>query len=199
MSTVLRSVVLIAALVALAACNRPPESAFLDRGGPESLIDVSSEAVNLSTSSAQDLVDLSNWVAHDLPARAELNCDSTEKHCAEARKILELKNIPASQGIGNNRSVTLVYERIVARDCDPHYRDNANNYYNAHHPAFGCAVAANMVQSVTDKRAFVEPALSDDPYATRAVNDWARAYKPRADVKPYNAIDESLTEKSGSK
>jgi type IV pilus biogenesis protein CpaD/CtpE len=109
--------------------------------------------------------------------------------------VLELHGVPTTVGQGGQRTVTLVYERILARDCTKAYVDNSENFYNTNHPSFGCSVAGNMVQQVTDKQEFVNPSLADDPSAVRAVNDMRRAYTPRDIVKPYS-VDESLAGKA---
>ena len=192
----LRQISITAALLLVTACGIPPsDSAFLNRGGPESLLDVSSEVVNLSVASAGDLKDLSAWIERDQPTRAQLNCKASDKRCAETQKILDLHGVPVTMGNNADQSVTLTYSRILARDCNQRYVDNGQNHYNTSHASFGCAVAANMVQQVTDKQEFISPNLSDDPSAARAVNDIHRAYKPRDVVKPYS-VDESIVSKS---
>ncbi len=179
----------VAALLVLAGCTPPKNSAYLNRGGPESLLDVSSEVVTLSAANAQDMLDLTDWIERDSPTRAELNCLAGDTRCAEAKKILELEGIPFVKTSNSSQSVTLVYERILARDCNSRYVDNRDNFYNTNHPNFGCSVAANIVQHVTDKQEFINPNLSDDPSAARAVNDIKRAYTPRDVVKPYDATN----------
>ena len=189
----LRLMVLAAGLLTLSACGKPPaNSAYLNRGGPESLLDVSSEVVNLSTASKSDIIDLAAWIEKDRPTRAQLNCDVTDRQCIDAQKVLDLNGVPTLDGAGNDESVTLVYERILARDCNQSYVDNPANYYNTNHPSFGCANAANIVQHVTNKQEFVSPNLSDDPSAVRGVNDIRRAYKPRPVVEPYDIKDSAV-------
>lgn len=191
----LRSVILAASVFVLSACGQPPaNSAYINRGGPESLIDVSSEVVNLSAATTSDIIDLAAWVERDRPTRAQLNCDATNRHCTDAQKVLDLSGVPTVNGSGNDATVTLVYERILARDCSQRYVDNPHNYYNTNHPSFGCANAANIVQHVTNKQEFVSPNLSDDPSAARAINDMRRAYKPRPVIEPYSTKDSSLNQ-----
>ncbi len=190
----LRSMVLATGLLALAACGQPPaNSAFLNRGGPESILDVSSEVVNLSTASKSDLVDLATWVEKDRPTRAQLNCQAGNRNCTDAQKILDLSGIPTVDGAGSEDTVTLVYERILARDCNQRYVDNPYNYYNTNHPSLGCATAANMVQHVTNKQEFVSPNLSDDPSATRAINDYRRAHTPRPVIPSYTINESAIS------
>lgn len=183
----LRSPVFVVALLALAGCGAPPaSSSYFNRGGPESLIDVSSEVVNLGAGSQADLKELAEWIEKDQPTRALLNCYAGDGYCAQARRILDLHGVPVSTGIDGQQTITLVYERILARDCNKSYVDNTGNFYNTNHASFGCSVAANMVQQVTDKQEFVNPGLSDNPSAVRAVSDMRRAYTPRDIVKPYS-------------
>ena len=192
-----RSALLALSLIVVAACGKqPPDSAYLDRG-PEALLDVSSEVVNLSVANTGDRKDLSNWIDKDQPTRAELNCHGDTKGCKEAEKILDLHGVPVMRGNGADQTVTLIYQRILARDCNQRYVDNVPNYYNAYHPAFGCSVSANMVQEVTDRQEFISPNLSDDPAATRAVNDYQRAFTPRKVIDPYG-VGDSTVAKSGS-
>jgi hypothetical protein len=193
-----RSLVVTSALLLLGACGTPPAStAYQTRGGPESLLDVSAEVVSLGVSNATEIKELGAWIAKDHPSRAELNCASGDPHCRDAQKLIEKAGIPFVFGTNGGQSVTLVYERIVARDCNPSYVDNPHNYYNTNHAAFGCAVSANIVQHVTDKQEFINPSLSDDPSAVRGVNDLKRAYTPRPIVQPYT-LDDSLVEKARS-
>ena len=189
-----RSALLAVSLLILAACGQePPPSAFLNRGGPESLLDVSSEVVNLSVASTAQRKDLSAWIEKDQPTRAELNCASTSKNCTDAEKILALYGVPVISGNGADQTVTLIYQRILARDCNQRFVDNVPNHYNAPHPAFGCSIAANIVQEVTDKQEFISPNLADDPSAVRAVNDMRRAYVPRPVVVPYGIQDSAVS------
>lgn len=184
-------------LATLSACGPvPSDSAYASRGGPESLIDVSSEVVNLGVSGPGELNELSNWIARDQPTRAELYCSAGEPRCTEAQKVLDLHGVPSMLVPSPNYSVTLVYERILARDCNPSYLDDSKNYYEAPHAAFGCAVSANMVQHVSDKQQFVSPNLSDDPLARRAVTDFRRAYVARPNPTPYT-IDQSPLQQIG--
>ena len=68
---------------------------------------------------------------------------------------------------GAGQSVDMLYERVAAYNCVNRYVNNSSNNANLNHPAFGCSVASNIVQSVTDKRQFTNPALLDMPAAGR--------------------------------
>ena len=194
-----RSALLACSLILVAACGKePPPSAFLDRGGPEALLDVSSEVVNLSVATTSDRKDLSNWIDKDQPTRAELNCASGNRNCTQAQKILDLHGVPVVNGNGSDQTVTLIYQRILARDCSQRYVDNVPNYYNAYHPDFGCSISANIVQEVTDKQEFVSPNLADDPSAERGVNDIRRAYVPRPLILPYGVGDSTVAKSTSN-
>lgn len=184
---------LAASLLGLAACGATPsKSAYFNRGGPESLLDVSSEVVNFGVTTPRELDALSDWITQDQPTRAELYCEPGAPRCNEAQKVLDLQGVPNTLIPSASNAVTLVYERILARDCNPSYVDNPGNYFNTNHPSFGCAVAANMVQHVSDKQEFISPNLSDNPLATRAVTDFHRAYEPRPTPAPYSVESSAL-------
>ena len=179
----MRSMLGLSFALLLAACNpgpTPPDSAFTNRGGPEQLLDTSSEVVNLSVANAPAMKALSAWIAQDKPSRAELYCKASDANCIEAKKLLELQRIPVMPVASMDNSVALVYERLVARDCDPRYRDSGQDWYFKNAPESGCSVAANIVQHVSDKRQFINPPLMDNPRATSAVNTYNNAYTTQA-------------------
>jgi type IV pilus biogenesis protein CpaD/CtpE len=163
-------------LIGLTACMEQPDSAYFNRGGPESLLDVSSEVVNLNIGSAAEVKSLASWVQQDVPTRAELYCNALEARCKQARQALELKGVPVMVVSSPTNTATLVYERILARDCNQRYIDQTPNHANAPHPAFGCSVAANMVQHVSDKQQFINPEIMDLPSADRP----ARMYRSKS-------------------
>lgn len=186
------------ALMALAACSPPPASTYYNRGGPEALLDVSSEVVNLSVAGPNELSQLSAWVQQDQPSRAELYCSTGEPRCNEALKVLELHGVPVMQVPSMDYSVALVYERILARDCNQRFVDNHDNHWNAPHPAFGCSMSANIVQHVSDKQQFVHPNLMDTPLSTGAVAAYNRAYAPKQAAKPSEGVQESIVNSAKS-
>lgn len=158
----------LAFLLLATACDEMPSSAYYNRGDPENLLDVSSEVVNMNVNSTASLSDLSRIVKQDPPVRAEVNCDPKQKTCADAYKLLEKYEIPMVHTAGP-QGVTLVYERVVARDCENRFIDNTINPYNLNMPTLGCSVAANTVQMVSNKRQFTNPSLMDYPDGEKAV------------------------------
>lgn len=182
-------------LLALAACDRPPASAYFDRGSPESLIDVSSEVVNLTIHSDSELNDLSNWINRDQPTRAELYCQDGDPMCEEAKQVLDLYGVPTLIVPSSEQTATLIYERILARDCEQRFIDNSN-LYNLNHSTFGCSIAANVVQHVSNKQQFVNPNLMDYPNARKGVQAFDKYMTPSEVAEPLS-VDNSLTNRAG--
>ncbi len=161
----------------LAACSEIPPSAYYDRGAPENLLDSSSEVVNMSLSSRNVLAQLADTLAQDPPSRAELNCGRGDAMCSEARNLFDQHGVPV-EITGAGDGVTLIYERVVARDCEQRYIDNSINPYNLHPPTFGCSISANMVQMVSDKRQFLSPSLLDFHDGAKAAQSYGNYLKP---------------------
>jgi hypothetical protein len=182
---------LLASLLLLFSCKAPNE-AFFNRGEPESLLDVSSEVVNLPVATSAQVNELSSWVNRDQPTRAELYCRASDPHCQDAAQVLELFDIPTLKVPSGQSAITLVYERTLARDCEARYIDNRHNQRNLSHPTFGCATAANIVQHVSDKQQFVNPALSSPGDAAKAaqVIDRYNAPPPEQDA---NTVTKGIT------
>jgi hypothetical protein len=175
------SLIVVAALT-LTACYRPVDSSFYNRGGPESRLDLSSEVVNLSVAGPQEVAQLTHWIEQDEPSRAELYCNGGEPQCDYARKTLDAHGVAVMMVPSFDNSVALVYERILARDCNPRYYDNArHNNYGTNHAAFGCSISANIVQHVSDKQELVNPAIQDPARATGAVTAYDRASTKKSD------------------
>ena len=154
----------------LSACSQIPSTAYFSRGTPESLLDVSSEAVSAPIDSEVAIDSLIDWIEEDQPSSAELYCYPEDIFCSAAEEVMSLYGvdydiIPSEDSVAN-----LMYERVQARDCENRYIDNAINPYNLNHPTFGCSVASNMVQMVSDKQQFIKPDLLGYPGARRALN-----------------------------
>lgn len=175
-------------LATLANCSTIPPEAYSNRTGPETLLDLSLETVNVPLDNYAGVDELTAWVNDEQPSRAELQCAGESIICRNAGRVLEQFAVPVTMmdsPAGNQ--VVLYYERILARDCDPKYVDNTINPYNLNHPSFGCSVSSNTVRMVSDRRQFVNPALLDFPDASKA----------RQNYKKYQAPPESQ-EKMGS-
>lgn len=165
------SFLLLTALVSATACTEIPGSAYFERGAPESLLSVSSEEVTVSLETPGGERQLTDWIDRQQPSRAKLVCASGET-CDRAAEILDQFNVPYDQVGGARDQVVLTFEHIEARDCENRYIDNHTNPYNLNHPTFGCSVAVNQVQMVTDKTQFTDPKLLDQYDAQKASQNY---------------------------
>ncbi len=190
------------AMLALAACNQIPKDAYYTHGAPETLLDSSSEVVNVNLRSGASVNELAQWINRDQPSRAELHCNSADALCGKARKVLAQFAVPASLVPGTQNSVSLIYERVVARDCENRFIDNHINPYELTHPTYGCSVASNLVQMVSDKRQFTAPALMDDPSAEKAVQTMSdygmpNSFSPEKVDTKFESLLDSVGQASG--
>ena len=156
-----KSLLLCFSMVALSACSVVPDSAYSNRAQPESLLDVSVEQVTVPLDTAQGVDDLVAWLDQSQPSQAMLQCaQSNDMLCINAKRLLSDFAVPVNEEMSAGGSqVVLVYENLMAQDCDQRYVDRVHNPYNISHESFGCSVAANSVQMVSDKRQFINPAL----------------------------------------
>lgn len=181
----------IALITALSACSTIPPEAYYNRGAPESLLDVSSEVVSLDVSTASSVDELSHWLNEDTPSRAELYCMQDQESCKEAMSALDVYGVPYQHVASADSSAVLVYERVLARDCENRYIDNSINPYHLNHPTFGCSLAVNMVQHVSDKRQFVRPSLLDTADG-RKVSQVIDKYLEPSEIKKSEGVGDSL-------
>lgn len=168
---------LVSCLSLLAACSEIPSTAYYNRGEPESLLDASSEVVSMSLASRSSLIQIEDMIAQDPPSRVELSCARGDKLCGDAKTLFDRYAIPVDF-VGKGSGATLIYQRVLARDCENRYIDNSINPYNLSHPTFGCSVAANMVQAVSDKRQFVSPSLLDLQDGAKAAQTYGNYARP---------------------
>jgi len=159
-------------MLLLSACSEIPAGAYFNRGTPESLLDVSSEAVSAPIDSEMAIDSLIDWIEEDQPSSAELYCYQEDIFCAAAEEVMNLYGVDYEIVSSPEAVVNLMYERVLARDCENRYIDNSVNPYNMNHPTFGCSVASNMVQMVTDKQQFIKPELSAYPDTRRVLNSY---------------------------
>lgn len=153
----------------LSACSQIPEEASYQRGSPYSLLDASSEIVNVALVSPDSVNEVVQWVDQDQPTQAELYCLENDPICLQTLETLEMFRVPVHYVSAADNNLVLFYDRVVARDCDNRYMDNPINPYNLNHKTFGCSIAVNMVQAVGDKRQFTSPALLDFVDGDKAV------------------------------
>ncbi len=156
----------------LTGCSQIPSDAYFSRGTPESLLDVSSEAMSAPIDSEAGIDALIDWIEADQPSSAELYCYQEDIFCAAAEEVMNLYGVDYELVSSGESVVNLMYERVLARDCENRYIDNAVNPYNLNHPTFGCSVASNMVQMVSDKQQFIKPELAGYPDTRRVLNSY---------------------------
>lgn len=163
----------------LGACSQIPAEEYYNRGDPYSLLDSSSEIVNVALSSEDSINEIVQWIDQDQPTSAELYCLDGDALCMQALETLESFRVPVNYIPAADNNLTLVYDRIVTRDCDNRYIDNPINPYNLNHRTFGCSTAVNMVQMISDKRQLTSPALLDYMDGERAVQTYQLYRAPR--------------------
>ncbi len=179
-------------LAAAAACSPIPPSAY-EITEPETLLDVSSEVVNLDISSTQSTQELARWIEQDQPSRAEVYCPDGNEDCHQALDVMDLYAVPYVHVPSGEFTATLVYERVLARDCENRYIDNSVNPYHLNYPSFGCAISVNMLQQVADKQQFVRPNLLDRPDARKSLQVYQN-YMTRREPGSQNTAARGLVE-----
>lgn len=172
-------------------------------GVPEGLIDNSSEVVTIKLTNSDSLSKISSIISRDVPTRAELRCSLGSVKCSKAKAIFASKSIPITMANDTDNGIALFYDRVVVRDCDSRYADNINDGTNsaAHHSSFGCAISANIVQMVSDRKQFTNPALMDLPDAekgSQSYNQYLKPSTPPSNTTSYGNITEQNSSSSGS-
>ena len=154
----------------LVACtNHTPEEAYYKRGQPESLIEESSRVVNIKVSSPTSVQDIVDFLSKEQPTRALVDCKSGDSLCKEIKSVMRQFKVAAKYRTASDNKVSLIYEKVQARDCQHRYIDRPENYDNINSPTFGCSIAVNIVQMVSDKRQFTNPAYMTTPDVSKAM------------------------------
>ena len=180
-------------LTLFTACSQIPLEAHTNRGNPENLLDQSTEVVNIPLTSPGAVAEITDWVNQDQPTRAELTCMETDKVCADVQQVLEQFGVPVQFTAAADSNASLVYERVLARDCQNRFVDNSINPYNLNHPTFGCSVSSNTLQMVSDKQQFTHPALLDYSDAVKPLQAYDKYAQPPA-ARGEEARGQSLLE-----
>lgn len=166
---------------ALQSCSRIPEETGFTRGQPETLLSVNSESISIDLNQRNSLAQLVNYVNNSDVSRAVVTC-ANSMMCGRVESVLEQYGVPYDVQSGSTDSVAVVYDRIIARDCDNKFRSNHHNPYNLNHPTYGCSTAMNQAMMVRDKRQFTDPmvlgtydgfkaAQNYDSYLSREIDD----------------------------
>ena len=163
-------------IMGLVACSGVPQG-FVAKGSPESLISSSQESVRFDLTDQASIDALMGWVGNDMPTRAELSCIDADENpqCQAVIKAFQSKGISIEMDMPAKRNaINLIYERVVARECQPAYQSNHSNSSNHHYTSFGCTTALNMVQSMADYSQITRPKLKDFTDAEMAVKTYRR-------------------------
>lgn len=185
---------LLVCLLSVAACDRTPNEVYVNRGDPERFIDHSSETVTFSLKPKNALTKLAEMVAEDRPSSAQLKCSFKSARCTQAKEIFERNSVPIHLTAEQSNRVVLTYERVVARDCNPHFIDNMEGNRSFNHPSFGCALSSNMLQMVSDKHQFTNPALLDYPDGEKMSQSY-RSYLKNFTPRDNKTVDWSTADK----
>ncbi|MEK6746366.1 MAG: hypothetical protein AABY33_04990 [Pseudomonadota bacterium] len=169
---------LLLCLLSVSACTEPYNEVAVDSGDPERLIDNSSETVTFGLKTKKSLSRLSDMIKEDRPSSVELRCSLSNSRCAQAKEIFERGGIQMNFSSEQSNSVVLSYNRVMVRDCDQRFVDNMSGNRSINHPAFGCSIAGNMVQMVSDKSQFTSPSLTDLPDAEKLGQSYSDYLKP---------------------
>lgn len=147
----------ILSIIALSSCSHTPNK---ERITANSLLSASSERVSFGLIDRSAVSSLKGWISDDKPSEAILSCVTGSDLCTDAKSTLEQNNIPFSFNKSGADSVTLIYSRIAAHDCDT--------------SRFGCSTAVNSLQMISDRKQFVSPSISDRQNAGKAVIDYEK-------------------------
>ncbi len=145
----------------LSACS----SRLPARVSTESLISASAEKVSFALVNSDSINSISSWIADDKPTNAEISCINADMICLEAQHALKQSSVPfkMAETPNGSDSVTLMYERVTARNCSTR--------------GFGCAVSANSVQMVPGLTQFTSPKVSGFASGEGAVAGYKRYVK----------------------
>ncbi len=169
-------------IMLLSACEQIPSERYADQSNPDHLIVTNSELVTITLSAKDASERLNDALSDNPPDRAVINCSPTESACKKATKALSKHHVPMETLIDANAAanITLVYDKLAAKECDNRYRDNSQNSNNLNHQAYGCSIGANIAQMVTDKRQFTKPSLMDYTDGEKAASNYDSYLNPPA-------------------
>jgi type IV pilus biogenesis protein CpaD/CtpE len=192
----MRFSMLFAVCVVVSGCTRLPSSAYETFSGPESLLDQSKERVTVALAASGSAESLIEWLDQDQPSRVELHCDQGESNCTRAARIAEQFAVPYEFVDSGAGKAVLVYERVVARDCDPRFVSDHINPYNLHHRGYGCSVSANALQMISDRRQITAPSLMD-PHDGQRVQDTMSIYRTVGDPAELSKFEDVFEFRGG--
>jgi len=178
---------------ALQSCSRIPDEAGFTRGQPESLLSVTSESVMVDLGQRNSLAQLANSLNSQSVSRAILTC-SNGLVCKNAESLLNSNGVPYEVQSGATNSVALMYDTIIARDCDNKFVSNHNNPYNLNHTTYGCSTAMNQAMMVRDKRQFTDPLVLGPYDGFKAAQNYDSYLSREIDNRVIRAEQESISD-----
>ncbi len=128
----------------------------------ETLLTNSSEVVSFPISDRASVHTIQNWIGDEAPSYATVSCPTGNPQCAEVTRVLNAQNITVDNAAGASDTVTLSYDHPTARNCPPQ--------------AFGCSVAANSLQMISNYNQILHPAVSDPQDAAQGVKAYKQAH-----------------------
>jgi len=146
-------------VLSLGACNNIPKEAYQSRGEPGILLKNVSEKTEIVLESDSSISELGKWLDQYHPSRAEVLCKESDRLCKEAKILLGQFDVPLEYSSVENNVVVLVYDKVIARDCEHSFVSNHINPYNLNHPTFGCSNVGNMIQMISDKTQITSPMM----------------------------------------
>lgn len=186
-------------LLLLTACPNYPPGAYTNSGDPEQQLVTTNEAVSIELNTSESVDQLKETLRSDPPVRAELSCPATSLLCKKAKTALLTARIPLEiSGKTDQNAATLIYQRTTARACEHSYIDNSQNSGNLNYSSLGCSLRSNMLQMVTDKQQFVNPALLDYSDGEKAAQNYQTYVAPTAATPGGTAATTSLIGATGT-
>ena len=174
-------------LILLTSCQDVKPNDYANPGDPERELVVTTETTELPIKNRDALDQLKETIKMDPPSSAELSCTVTDSVCTSAKSILikahitlEIKSRSTAEQQAPETTVTLFYKRLSAKNCDNRYTDNSINSSNLAQSTLGCSIRSNMMQMVTDKQQFVNPALLDYTDGEKAALNYQAYITPPA-------------------
>lgn len=189
------AVVLVVGLVQ--SCTRIPDQEGFSRGQPENLLSVNSESVSIDLNQRNAMAQLVNYVNNSEISRAIITC-ANGLLCSRVESVLEQYGVPYDVQSGPTDSVAVVYDRIIARDCDNKFYSNHINPYNLNHATFGCSTAMNQALMVRDKRQFTDPLVLGPYDGFKAAQNYDSYLSREVDNRTIKAERESISGSSQS-
>jgi hypothetical protein len=178
------------------SCSQIPAEAGFTRGQPESLLSVNSESISIDLGQRNALAQVVNYLNNE-PSRAVLTC-SNNLICSRVETILSSYGIAYEVQSGAGNSVEVVFDKILARDCDNKFVSNHNNPYNLNHPTYGCSTAMNQAMMVRDKRQFTDPLVLGPYDGFKASQNYDSYLSREVDDRVIQATQESASGGSAS-